>query len=245
MGAGWKLVALEWEKPDCLRLVENPTERQIIILALDMIVEDQPLSQAAEQLNRRGHRTRQGNNWTLAALFNLLPRMIEVGPRLFVSEEWTHRRERLPRVVWRLLSGRHGNFDARLGSRQPRDSYGGPRRPRVFEVGGVHCVHAREQVHVREIDLHRNRVLEAHARGFQNDPDSVQTGLDLGFEIVRYFLGLEVLADLSGHIQRSVHQNPGTEGRRRGAGGGRELGRCDHPSISRLSRRQQEGTYEK
>jgi hypothetical protein len=99
MGAGWKLVALEWEKPDCLRLVENPTERQIIILALDMIVEDQPLSQAAEQLNRRGHRTRQGKNWTLAALFNLLPRMIEVGPRLFVSEEWTHRRERLPRVV--------------------------------------------------------------------------------------------------------------------------------------------------
>jgi hypothetical protein len=136
---------------DCLRLVENPTERQIIILALDMIVEDQPLSQAAEQLNRRGHRTRQGKNWTPTALFNLLPRMIEVGPRLFVSEEWTHRRERLPRVVWRLLSGRHGNFDARLGSRQPRDSYGGPRRPRVFEVSGVHCVHAREQVHVREI----------------------------------------------------------------------------------------------
>jgi len=25
--------------------------------------------------------------------------MIEVGPRLFVSDEWTHRRERLPRVV--------------------------------------------------------------------------------------------------------------------------------------------------
>jgi hypothetical protein len=32
-------------------------------------------------------------------LFNLLPRMIEVGPRLFVSEEWAERRRRLPRVV--------------------------------------------------------------------------------------------------------------------------------------------------
>jgi hypothetical protein len=122
MGAGWKLVALEWEKPaegtvpateekteeipyglqvstDCLRLVENPTERQIIILALDMIVEDCPLSQVAEELNRRGHRTREGQTWTPGALFNLLPRMIEVGPRLFVSEEWTQRRQRLPRVV--------------------------------------------------------------------------------------------------------------------------------------------------
>jgi hypothetical protein len=122
MGAGWKLVALEWEKPaegaipssdeqaeeipyglqvsaDCLRLVENPAERQVIILALDMIVEDCPLSRVAEELNRRGHRTREGQTWTPAALFNLLPRMIEVGPRLFVSEDWTHRRERLPRVV--------------------------------------------------------------------------------------------------------------------------------------------------
>jgi hypothetical protein len=122
MGAGWKLIALEWEKPaesqvtpteekveeipyglqvssDCLRLVENPTERQIIILALDMIVEDCPLSRVAEELNRRGHRTREGQTWTPGALFSLLPRMIEVGPRLFVSEEWTRRRQRLPRVV--------------------------------------------------------------------------------------------------------------------------------------------------
>ncbi|HUB80340.1 MAG TPA: hypothetical protein VMB03_16165 [Bryobacteraceae bacterium] len=123
MAAGWKLVALEWEKPatsqistmpeetveeipyglqvssDGQRLVENPTERQIIILALDMIVEDCPLSRVAEELNRRGMRTRDGETWSPAALFNLLPRMIEVGPRLFVSEEWTHRREHLPRVV--------------------------------------------------------------------------------------------------------------------------------------------------
>jgi hypothetical protein len=122
MAEGWRLIALEWEKegegaseaaprtaqeipyglqvsPDCQRLVENPAERQIIILALDRIVEDCPLSQVAEELNRRGHRMRDGKSWTPAALFNLLPRMIEVGPRLFVSEEWTLRRQRLPRVV--------------------------------------------------------------------------------------------------------------------------------------------------
>jgi hypothetical protein len=79
--------------------VENPTERQVIILALDMIVEDCPLSRVAEELNRRGLRQRDGQTWTPGALFNLLPRMIEVGPRLFVSEEWTQRRQRLPRVV--------------------------------------------------------------------------------------------------------------------------------------------------
>ncbi len=121
MAAGWKLVALEWEKPaegevpaqeaaeeipyglqvspDGLRLVENPHERQIVILALDGIVEDRPLSQVAEELNRQGHRTREGKAWTPAALFNLLPRMIEAGPRLFVSEEWTRRRRRLPQAV--------------------------------------------------------------------------------------------------------------------------------------------------
>lgn len=122
MRAGWKPIALEWEKPadgalpesdeeaeklpyglqvsaDGQRLVENPVERQIIILALDGIVDDRPLSQVADDLNRRGHRTREGAAWTPAALFNLLPRMIEVGPRLFVSDEWTGRRNRLPRVV--------------------------------------------------------------------------------------------------------------------------------------------------
>ena len=85
--------------PDGLRLVENPHERQIVILALDGIVEDRPLSQVAEELNRQGHRTREGKAWTPAALFNLLPRMIEAGPRLFVSEEWTRRRRRLPQAV--------------------------------------------------------------------------------------------------------------------------------------------------
>jgi hypothetical protein len=120
--AGWRLVGLEWErdvaeaapaKPqawveeipyglqvsdDCSRLVANPAEVEIIILALDMIVEDCPLSRVADELNRRGYRTRLGVAWTPTALFNLLPRMIQVGPRVFNSEEWMTRRERLPKV---------------------------------------------------------------------------------------------------------------------------------------------------
>jgi hypothetical protein len=121
--AGWKLSALEWEREstatpmsvsrqvveeipyglrvsdDCSGLVESEVERQIIITALDMIVEDRPLSQVADELNRRGHTTREGKMWTPSALFTLLPRMIQVGPRVFTSDEWVTRKQRLPRVV--------------------------------------------------------------------------------------------------------------------------------------------------
>jgi hypothetical protein len=121
--AGWKLVAIDWEREaagaaesrekqvveeipyglrvadDCTGLVESQTERQIIITALDMIVEDCPLSQVAAELNRLGHTTRDGNAWTPSALFTLLPRMIQVGPKVFRSEEWETRKKRLPRVV--------------------------------------------------------------------------------------------------------------------------------------------------
>ena len=120
--AGWKSVAIEWERdaagrgwpppstsgrnplrPARLRrltgLVESQTERQIVIVALDMIVEDRPLSQMADELNRRGYTTREGNPWTPSALFSLLPRMIQVGPNVFRSEEWVTRKQRLPRVV--------------------------------------------------------------------------------------------------------------------------------------------------
>jgi len=119
--AGWKLVALEWERGgeagdiatqpwveeipyglqisgDCSRLVESPGESEVIVAALEMIVDDCPLSRAAEELNRRGYRTRDGKPWSAAALFDLLPRMIQVGPRVFSSEEWVNRRQRLPKV---------------------------------------------------------------------------------------------------------------------------------------------------
>ena len=61
-----------------------------------MIVEDSPLSRVADELNRRGFKTRKDEPWTPAALFNLLPRMIQLGPKLFASEQWVTRRQRLP-----------------------------------------------------------------------------------------------------------------------------------------------------
>jgi hypothetical protein len=119
---GWRLTSLEWERDisaggvepqewseeipyglqvsdDCRQLVESPTELQIVVIALDMIVEDEPLSRVAEELNRRGYKTRQNRPWSPGDLFELLPRMIQMGPKLFSSKEWMTRRQRLPRVV--------------------------------------------------------------------------------------------------------------------------------------------------
>ena len=43
--AGWKLA-------------EDPTEQQILVLMMELIVQDQPLSRVAEELNRKGSRRR-------------------------------------------------------------------------------------------------------------------------------------------------------------------------------------------
>jgi hypothetical protein len=72
---GWKLTALEWEReieetprlsedvpyglqvgPDCSHLEENASEKQALILMMDLIVQDAPLSLVAEELNRKGFR---------------------------------------------------------------------------------------------------------------------------------------------------------------------------------------------
>lgn len=116
---GWRLAALEWEREagsdprgtrlevpfglrisdDAHYLEEEPDERAVIVAALDMIVQDCGLSRVADELNREGYRTRSGSPWTAAALFDLLPRMIEAGPRIFTSPEWTARIRRLVNVL--------------------------------------------------------------------------------------------------------------------------------------------------
>jgi hypothetical protein len=120
--AGWKLVAVEWQREieagleearrfvedvpfglrvaaDCQHLEEDPTEKDILVLMMDLIVQDQPLSKVADGLNGARFRTRQGSPWSPVSVFNMLPRLIEVGPHIFSSEEWLARRERLMRVV--------------------------------------------------------------------------------------------------------------------------------------------------
>ena len=110
---GWKLVAVEWERElpedeaaaraeeipfglqvakDAVRLEENPTEQEILFLMMDLTVQDGPYSAIAEELNRRGYRTREGFKWTAVSVFQMLPRLIEVGPRIFATREWQQRR---------------------------------------------------------------------------------------------------------------------------------------------------------
>ena len=119
---GWKPVAVVWERQtdgagpepakiaeevpyglkiseDCLQLEEDLQEREALIVMLEMIIQDKPLSQIAEALNGRGFRTRHNFKWTPGSVFDMLPRLIEVGPRVFTSEEWVVRRGRLLNVV--------------------------------------------------------------------------------------------------------------------------------------------------
>lgn len=120
--AGWKLVALEWERvgqngetqnqpvreevpyglrvsDDCFHLEENPEELQVLMLMMEEIVQDNPLSKVVSALNAAGFRTREGDPWDAVGVFNMLPRLIEVGPRMFSTEEWELRRRRLFKVV--------------------------------------------------------------------------------------------------------------------------------------------------
>jgi hypothetical protein len=119
--AGWRLVALEWErevegddararKPleeapfgaqvsgDCEHLEENPPEMQFLFSMMELIIQDISLTKVAEELNKKGFRTRQGTEWGPVAVFNMLPRLIEVTPRILRSEEWVERRKRLSLV---------------------------------------------------------------------------------------------------------------------------------------------------
>src|SRR5271170_1995564 len=118
---GWKLVAVEWERelpeeaaeptvpgkvPFGLRvatdppprLEENPAEREVLFLIMELTIQDGPYSAIADELNRRGHRTREGKKWTPISVFQMLPRLIEVGPKIFATAEWQQRRERLAQL---------------------------------------------------------------------------------------------------------------------------------------------------
>jgi hypothetical protein len=112
---GWRAVAVEWERPksqaaegrmvtevpyglqiaqDCLHLEENPHEVEALTLMLDMIVVDEPLRRVAEELNRRGFRTRRGSEWTQTAIFDLLPRLVQSAPEIFGTAQWPELRKR-------------------------------------------------------------------------------------------------------------------------------------------------------
>ena len=84
---------------DCSRLEEDPQERQTLVQMMELIVQDYSITLIAAELNKRGLRTRAGGSWTPVAVFNMLPRLIEVGRNIFSTDEWEARRERLLKIV--------------------------------------------------------------------------------------------------------------------------------------------------
>ena len=118
---GWKLVAMEWERPlekpqparteafeevpfglqvanDCEHLRENPNEKSALIFMMQMIVRDEPLTRIADALNEGGYRNRDGHLWTAGQVFDMLPRLVDVGPRIFTNSEYIARRQSPARV---------------------------------------------------------------------------------------------------------------------------------------------------
>lgn len=113
---GWKLVAIEWEREvetsetqlpgdvpfglrvgtDSQQLEEDPAEREVLVQLMELlVVQEGSYARVASELNRLGYRTRQGSVWTPISVFEMLPRLIEVGPYLFRSSEWTKRKQQL------------------------------------------------------------------------------------------------------------------------------------------------------
>jgi hypothetical protein len=125
---GWRLVGVEWEVEwerdsesatasslqrsssvgevpfgtrvagDCERLEENPAEMEFLLSMMELIIQDISISKVAEELNRKGFRMRNGSEWGPVAIFNMLPRLIELTPRIFNNQAWVERRKHLTLV---------------------------------------------------------------------------------------------------------------------------------------------------
>jgi hypothetical protein len=116
--AGWRVHAIEWERGgpaasdegreevpfglrvsgDCRHLEEDPSEVEAMMIMMEGIVQDRPLSQIASDLGRRGFRMRDGRPWSQVSVFNLLPRLIEFSPRFLTRPDWLERRRSLKLV---------------------------------------------------------------------------------------------------------------------------------------------------
>lgn len=118
--SGWQMVAIEWRRElpdseapdrafnedipyglriseDCKRLEVNPYENQVLMLMMDLLAQDFSYSSIVNDLNEKGFKTRDWKPWSRVAVFNMMPRLIEAGPRIFSSEEWEKRRSKIAR----------------------------------------------------------------------------------------------------------------------------------------------------
>lgn len=110
--AGWQLVSIEWRRElpeseglhepehaeeipyglrlsdDGLRLEIDPHENSVLMQMMDLLGQDFSYSQIVSDLNERGLRTRDNAPWDRVSLHKMMPRLIEVGPRLFADDKW-------------------------------------------------------------------------------------------------------------------------------------------------------------
>jgi hypothetical protein len=119
--AGWQMVSIEWRRElpdretptegafgetipyglriseDCQRLEVDPRENQVLMLMMDLLGQDFSYSSIVSDLNEKGFRMRDGGPWNRIAVFNMMPRLIEVGPRMFLSDDGKSRQDKLLR----------------------------------------------------------------------------------------------------------------------------------------------------
>jgi hypothetical protein len=119
--AGWQMVSIEWRRElperetptegaynedipyglriseDCLRLEVHPTENQAMMLMMELLGQDFTYSSIVSDLNEKGFRMRDGSPWNRVAVFNMMPRLIEAGPRMFSSGDWKRLQQGLSR----------------------------------------------------------------------------------------------------------------------------------------------------
>jgi len=99
---GWQMVSIEWRRElpdaeaptegafddeipyglrianDCSRLEVHPREHQVLMLMMEGLVQDFSYSAIVSDLNEKGYRMRNGKPWSRVAVFNMVPRLIEV-----------------------------------------------------------------------------------------------------------------------------------------------------------------------
>ena len=114
--AGWQMVSIEWRRElpdaeapaegvfdedipyglrisdDCKRLEVDRTEHQVLMEIMELLAQDFSYSNIVSDLNEKGFRQRDGRPWSR------IPRLIEVGPQFFSSQEWEKRRQRFARA---------------------------------------------------------------------------------------------------------------------------------------------------
>lgn len=106
---GWRPISVVWERTvegepedtdlqavpfglrvaaDCRTLEPDAGEIRTMLHMLKGIVEDRPFGEIASELNEAGHVTRTGEPWNQTSVFHMLPRLIEVAPSIFNSNDW-------------------------------------------------------------------------------------------------------------------------------------------------------------